>query len=64
MLENITATVVFYISCPIPFKVIVDKQTTISYAAHAFGGLAGLLVGTLLLENRKVRIYYIALNHE
>ena len=37
------------------FQVIADNQSTTSYAGHAFGGLAGVLVGTILLENRKVK---------
>lgn len=36
------------------YNVINDGQSTTSYAGHAFGGLAGVLVGTILLENRKV----------
>ena len=28
----------------------------VSYTCHAFGGLAGLLVGVILLENRKVTL--------
>ncbi len=31
-----------------------QENSATSYAGHAFGGLAGLLVGTIILENRKV----------
>jgi polyferredoxin len=31
-----------------------EEDSSTSYAGHAFGGLAGLLVGAILLENRKV----------
>ena len=40
------------------FQVITEEQSTTSYAGHAFGGLAGVLVGTILLENRKVKIFH------
>ena len=36
-------------------QVIKGGHSTTSYAGHAFGGLAGVLVGTILLENRKVK---------
>ena len=43
------------------YNVITEKQSTTSVAGHAFGGLAGVVVGTILLENRVVddweRIY-------
>ena len=43
------------------YNVITEKQSGTSIASHVFGGLAGVLVGTILLENRKVddweRIY-------
>ena len=31
------------------------NNRNVSYTGHALGGLAGLLVGSILLENRKVR---------
>ena len=31
------------------------NKRNVSYTGHALGGLAGLLVGSILLENRKVR---------
>lgn len=31
-----------------------EEAATTSYAGHAFGALAGLLIGVFLLENRKV----------
>ena len=31
-----------------------EEASTTSYAGHAFGGLAGVLIGVFILQNRKV----------
>ena len=55
-LEEASANIISSLpyKCYSLFQVINDGQSTTSYAGHAFGGLAGVLVGTILLENRKV----------
>ena len=45
---------VFDVSCTIYKEYYSGKEQTVSIEGHAFGGLAGVMVGIFVLHNRKV----------